>query len=220
MQYFVSNLYIPMTLMIITPEITHPYEIELIHAFFANGLSRLHLRKPLFTLTDYRNYLDQIDTKYHPGISIHGSFELLKEFPGLGIHITSRTREHEKFTEIIDRVSASTCSTSFHSWNEIEGNQYPFDYVFISPVFDSISKKGYQAAIDLSKVRQVKQEITSGKEKPPSIIALGGVDSTNIELLYKNGFDGAAVLGAVWESADPMVSFTQIKETITKCGDA
>lgn len=209
-----------MNLIIITPETAHPHEIKLINAFFTNGLLKLHLRKPFFTLTDYRNYLDQIDKKYHPGISIHGSFELLKEFPGLGIHITGRTREHGKFTEIIDLVNASTCSTSFHSWNEIEGNQYPFDYVFISPVFDSISKKGYQAAIDLSKVRQVKQKISSGKENPPSVIALGGVDSTNIELLHKNGFDGAAVLGAVWKSADPIASFTQIKETITKCVDA
>ncbi|OIR01292.1 thiamine-phosphate synthase [mine drainage metagenome] len=209
-----------MDLIIITPEINHPNEIESIHAFFENGLSKLHLRKPLFTTSDYRNFLNQIDTNFHSRISIHGNFSLLKEFPCLGIHITAQIRESEKFSEIIDLVCASTCSTSFHSWKEIENNQYPFDYVFISPVFNSISKKGYTAAIDLSVIRKVKQKNILKNEKTPSIIALGGVDAANIGLLYQNGFDGVAILGAIWESENPIASFIKIKKTIKGFEDA
>lgn len=211
---------VSMSLIIITPEITHPAEIDLIHAFFENGLVKLHVRKPFFSATDYRGFLYQIDQKFHPRISIHDHFELLKTFPGLGLHLRSRARENEKIIHSIGSLSPATISTSFHSWNEIEKNQYPFDYVFISPVFDSISKKGYSANINLPEIKVVKQKIALQNKKQPRIIALGGVDATNIGSLYQNGFDGAAVLGAVWESGNPLGSFLKLKETITALGGA
>ena len=208
-----------MNLIIITPEIAYPNEIELIHGFFTNGLLKLHLRKPHFTFTDYRSFLFQIDKKFHHQISIHDNFSLLKSFPDLGIHLTGKLREEGNYQEKISMINPSTSSTSFHSWKEIEDNLYPFDYAFISPVFDSISKKGYKAAIDLSEANRVKKKLIERKGKYPSIIALGGIDDTNIELLYKNGFDGAAILGAVWESKDPFASFLQIKEIIKRFTD-
>ncbi len=208
-----------MTLLLITPEINHTDEIELIHAFFLNGLSRLHLRKPGFTTADYRYFLHKIDQQFHSRISIHGSFELLKEFPGLGIHISSRKREEEKIIDIPDAISPTTLSTSFHSWKEVEENKHPFDYVFISPVFDSISKKGYKASIKLSGMIEIKKKMNTGEVLATSIIGLGGIDQKNIELLNKNQFDGVAVLGTVWESANPLLSFLQIQESIKKLGD-
>lgn len=204
-----------MDLIIITPEINHPEESGSISVFFSNGLSKLHLRKPFFTLSDYHDYISRIDKKFHSRISIHSHFSLLNEFSGLGAHITSQVREEGRLPEIINLSEPSTISTSFHSWKEIETNQFVFDYVFISPVFNSISKKGYNTAIDLSAIRQVKQIISFENKKTPSIIALGGVDANNIGLLQQNGFDGAAVLGAIWESKDPIASFMKIKETIT-----
>lgn len=208
-----------MDLIIITPQINHPEEINLIHTFFATGLSKLHLRKPFFSLSDYRNYLHLIDKKFHSGISIHNHFSLLNEFPGLSAHITSLVRKEADFTEGINLSKLSTLSTSFHSWKEIEENLYPFDYAFISPVFNSISKKGYNEAIDLSAIRRVKQTISLQNKKAPSIVALGGVSTVNISLLQQNGFDGAAVLGAIWESEDPITSFIKLKETIKRYKD-
>ena len=209
-----------MDLIIITPEINHAEEFGSIPFFFSNGLSKLHLRKPFFALSDYRDYLSRIDKKFHAGISIHGHFSLLDEFPGLGAHIPSQVREEGRLAEIINLSRPSSLSASFHSWNEIEENPYPFDYVFISPVFNSISKKGYKAAIDITMKRQVSQKINLQNKKAPSIIALGGVDAANIGLLQKNGFDGAAVLGAIWGSTDPVVSYMKIKETIEGFEDA
>lgn len=204
----------------ITSEIDYANEIELIHGFFTNGLLKLHLRKPHFTFTDYHGFLFQIDKKFHHQISIHDNFSLLKIFPDLGIHLTSKLRGEGNYHEKISMINPSTSSTSFHSWKEIEDNLYPFDYAFISPVFDSISKKGYKAAIDLSEVNRVKKKLIEKEGKHPSIIALGGIDVSNIELLYKNGFDGAAILGAVWESKDPLSSFLQINEMVKRFADA
>lgn len=206
--------FVPMNMIIITPEKSHPDEVELVRSFFANGLFKLHLRKPYLSAAGYRDFLNQIDQKFHCQISIHGNFELLKEFPGLGIHFNSHQRESVNLFQTLKELKPSACSTSFHTWKEIEENEYPFDYVFISPVFDSISKKGYKAAIDLSGALEIKQAFTSRKKKHPAIYALGGIHAGNIGLLNEYGFDGAAVLGAIWESADPLASFLQMKSAL------
>ena len=111
-----------MNLIMITPEIDHANETELIHGFFTNGLLKLHLRKPHFTFTDYRSFLFQIDKKFHHQISIHDDFSLLKSFPDLGIHLTGKLREEGNYHEKISMINPSTSSTSFHSWKEIEDN--------------------------------------------------------------------------------------------------
>jgi thiamine-phosphate pyrophosphorylase len=89
-------------------------------------------------------------------------------------------------------------STSFHSWQEIKENNHPYKYVFISPVFDSISKKDYKAGIDLLGATTVKNELAESGKYCPGIIGLGGVDAQSIKTLHEYGFDGAAMLGAIW----------------------
>ena len=45
-------------------------------------------------------------------------------------------------------------------------------------------------------------------------VALGGVDHITIEEVRKLGMGGAAVLGAVWQKADPGAAFLQIQERV------
>jgi thiamine monophosphate synthase len=41
-----------------------------------------------------------------------------------------------------------------------------------------------------------------------------------MDILQQSGFDGAAVLGAIWEAEDPIASYIKIKETIKGFEDA
>jgi thiamine-phosphate pyrophosphorylase len=43
------------------------------------------------------------------------------------------------------------------------------------------------------------------------VIALGGVDEDRLETVRELGFAGAAVLGAVWRSADPADQFRRLQ---------
>ena len=67
------------------------------------------------------------------------------------------------------------------------------DYMFLSPVFDSISKRGYSSHFSLEDIKS-----NSGIVKD-RVFALGGVSADNIGLLPDAGFGGAAVLGFLWE---------------------
>lgn len=201
-----------MQLILITPEQTVPHETALVNQLFDLGLQRLHLRKKDYAITAYHHYLDDIHQQYHARIAVHEQFGLVKAFPSLGLHCKNYLLHDQTQMDAIIDLSPASLSASVHSWREIEENRYPFDYVFISPVFDSISKKGYAAAIDMAGMQLLKQNAAIDARKIPAVIALGGVDHTNIPTLHAHGFDGAAVLGAVWEAADPLTAFQKLQD--------
>jgi len=197
-----------------TPPNNIPFELELVNDLFANGLQRLHLRKDHVELNEYNNYLNGVNKIYHGQISVHEHFDVLDTFASLGIHLKSHQRNNTSLMNRVLKRNPASLSSSFHSWKEIEENGHPFDYVFISPVFDSISKQGYKAAIDLPEAKNIKQKLAANGKPCPSVIALGGVDVSNLEALHQHGFDGAAVMGAIWKSPDPLASFQQIMKMI------
>ncbi|MCL2282696.1 MAG: thiamine phosphate synthase [Fibromonadales bacterium] len=95
---------------------------------------------------------------------------------------------------------------SAHSFEELEKTNS--EIRFLSPVFDSISKHGYKA-------KYSKEELREGiaawkKTHQQKLFALGGVEASNIAELAELGFSGAAVLGAVWHSFDPVGACEEI----------
>ena len=196
-----------MKLIVITPEKEVADELEIAGRLLADGLDFLHIRKPSFAVSDYRNYINAIDSKYHAQLVIHGCFELYNELRLGGIHLNTAARNDQAVWTGIGDVPASCLSSSFHSWQEILESDVRYRYVFISPVFDSISKVGYNAGIDLRGAAELKRQLKMVGKYCPEILGLGGVDADKIKLLADHGFDGAAMLGAVWNSKDPVASF-------------
>ncbi len=208
-----------MNLILITPEKTGTDEITLANQMLDHGLDRLHIRKPYYSANDYIDYISQIAEQYRSKIVIHGHFELLSELKLGGIHLSEAMRKDPLVWGQIRDLPPSKTATSFHSWDEIMGNEFRYQYVFISPVFDSISKPGYKAGIGLEGARATKQNLASRNKYCPAIIGLGGVGPDQISILHQNGFDGAAMLGAIWDSKDPLAAFLQAKKVISELID-
>ena len=104
----------------------------------------------------------------------------------------------------------------FHSLKELEDYKEKYEYAFLSPIFDSISKVGYKSNFDL---QEIKSFLQKQKALPfgeglggASIIALGGIDETKIEICRQLGFAGVAVLGAIWNSKNPVEKFNTIQQ--------
>lgn len=193
-----------MKLIVITPEHSIADELHMVTDMLAAGLPTLHIRKPDFSPADYRNYIAAIPEEFHERIVIHGAFELINEFKLSGVHLNSAMRmDKERWPQL----PASQLSTSFHSWQEIEENAFPFRYVFISPVFDSISKQEHPAAISLTGAKATREKVLQKTDYCPQIIGLGGISAAQINLLHHYGFDGVAVLGSIWTSSDPLSAF-------------
>ncbi len=203
-----------MQLIIITPEVNIPNETDIINQLFANGLQRLHIRKPDFSADEYRGYIKAIDQKYHSKLVLCGAFELWSEFKLGGVHLNTEMRNNEQVWDTIEDIPVKVMSTSFHSWEEIAENGFPYKYVFIGPVFDSISKEGYTASIELAGAKETKEKFSAEGKRCPALIALSGVGVTDLRYLHKNGFDGAAMLGAIWQSPNPVITFNAAMNAI------
>jgi thiamine-phosphate pyrophosphorylase len=119
-----------------------------------------------------------------------------------GIHITSLQREATDLR--LPSVPREQFSSSFHKWSEIKHSQFDFGYVFISPVFDSISKTSYKAGVEFPGLEKLKRKMADMNRPVPEIFGLGGIDIPHIKILKEHKFDGAAVYGAVWKSSDPV----------------
>ena len=89
---------------------------------------------------------------------------------------------------------------SAHGWTEAERAATDADYVFLSPLFDSISKPGYRSAIDPAEAAE------RLRRRKGLIVALGGIRPANIARVRRIGFDGAAVLGAAWSADEKAVN--------------
>ncbi|CAO3374999.1 thiamine phosphate synthase [Azospirillum argentinense] len=72
------------------------------------------------------------------------------------------------------------------------------DYVTLSPVFPSPSKPGYGPQLGTEGLRRLTTE------SPLPVIALGGVESGNIDACLAAGAAGVAVMGAVMRAPDSL----------------
>jgi len=154
---------------------------------FNNGLELFHLRKPDVDIDLLRNYLRQIPLEYHNRIVLHSCFELMVEFSLKGIH-TKQTGFQNSYPVV---------SASLHTIDELNKFTNQFEYVFLSPVFNSTSKPGYLSSFEFKSLSEsLKQFKQSHSTK---VIALGGITNENMSTAIDLGFDGAAVLGFIWE---------------------
>jgi thiamine-phosphate pyrophosphorylase len=187
-------------------------EIEKVITLFENGLKRFHLRKPHYTKKRMKAYLDKIPRKYHPLIVIHSHHKLALKYNLKGVHLTSKDRKSGFFKRfnlkiIKYRKPMLTVSTSFNSISDLEKFDDLYDYVFLSPIFDSISKKDYQSGF---KEFRLTSAVQSSNYK---IVALGGLNNENVHKVFKMGFWGSAFLGIIWSNESPLDTFIEIKKT-------
>lgn len=155
-------------------------------------------------MADCARLLDHISAAARSRIVIHDFFELAAPYGLLGIHLNARRNE------IPDGYTGHV-SRSCHSFDEVKRYRPECDYVFLSPIFDSVSKQGYRSAFT--------PETLSGASEDgiidSRVIALGGVTPDRIPYLRALGFGGAAMLGCVNDlAALPAASQISVLEKI------
>ena len=123
-------------------------------------------------------------------MNLSDHFELVLEYKPVGIHLNSRNYS-------VPEGFKGSISRSCHSLEEIHENQ-KLAYVFLSPIFQSISKEGYGSGFPM----EVLQKAASDGIINEKVIALGGMDQTTIPLIKPLNFGGVAVLMALWRN-DP-----------------
>ncbi|NLR93150.1 thiamine phosphate synthase [Flammeovirga agarivorans] len=177
-------------------------EIHQILFWLENGIDILHIRKPNASEKEVEDFITSIPISYHNKITLHQYHHLVERFDLGGVHFREsdrRSTDKDVFNYWIEKKVR--ISSSVHDFDELSYLPNKFDYLFLSPVFDSISKEGYQA--NSSILKKMKENIISTQK----IIALGGISPQTILSLKGSSFKGVALLGYLWAtSSDQLIS--------------
>ena len=182
--------------IVITKPEMFPGEADMVNTLFANGMQRLHLRKPGASEQEMAEWIGRIDLPFRQKIIVHDHHRLLRTMGLGGIHLNARNPEAPAwFSAERQKRGSVTLSRSCHSLEEIAQWKGVCDYLFLSPIFDSISKGGYTSAFTRETLLQAYHDGLFSKP----VYALGGVSADNIRSIYDYGFAGAAVIGSLWQ---------------------
>lgn len=171
--------------------ITSPKVIEddvfLIQRLLEKGIDTIHLRKPDSGISECRKLLEALTPEQRAKIIIHDYPELYEEFSLKGIHVN-------KNVPILPSDYKGYRTRSCHSLEEVQRHKNEYDYVFLSPIFDSISKVGYRSGF-------TKEELLEASVAgiiDEKVIALGGVTFDKIADLKALNFGGVAMIGSIY----------------------
>ncbi len=197
-----------MELVLISPQSSVTNEIEKVVHLFELGLEVFHLRKPHYSMDRMRKYIEKIPTQFHNRIVIHSYPKLALKYDLKGFHLTSDFRKGRFKMWAVKRFVKRkkphlTVSTSYHRISNMDVYDPLYSYVFLSPIFDSISKKDYQSGFNEF---TLKKALERTKYK---VYALGGIEVSNIAKTKELGFKGCALLGGIWTGEDPIATFNE-----------
>lgn len=182
-------------LTIISPEENVKNETDIVNEFFEEGLQIFHLRKSWTNVIQYKKYLEGIKPTFLSKISLHLNNHSIHSSMQLNrFHIKENQRlSHGEQTYQLMAQDGFHLSTSIHRTDSLDTLLPFWNYVFLSPVSESISKPGYKND-ELTRLT-----FKRGRSKH-RIIALGGITPQNAANILKRGYDGVAVLGAIWNN--------------------
>ena len=169
-------------------------EAETLAALCGAGVSVIHIRKPEASEPEIEELLKTLQAlgADMSRLTIHYNEPLARKYGLGGVHL--------RIEELLAGAGEGLRrSCSAHGWTEAERAATDADYVFLSPLFDSISTPGYRSAIDPAEAAE------RLRRRKGRIVALGGIRPANIARVRRIGFDGAAVLGAAWSADEKAV---------------
>jgi len=202
--------------------VTHPSNLDnehqILERMIRHGLKYLHVRKPKFTRDQMIDYLNGFSDESLEKIIIHSHHSLALSMNLKGIHLTEKHRDNsfgvwKKFNLFRIRHRNMYITTSLHKLKEINQSVERYNYVFFSPVFESISKEDHSPSYSLASIYDA---LHHTKVK---VFALGGVDDTQLTKCYDARFKGVALSGYLWNAEDPVKNFDRVKELCNQYKD-
>ena len=130
--------------------ITLPYfierEAERIVQRLAN-VDLIHLRKPESTSDEMERLIREIPKDYHKRLVLHDHHHLAVKYGLYGVHLNSRN-------PLPLEGWKGSVSRSCHSFEELKEWKDRCNYLSLSPIYDSISKQGYNSAFSREQIEK------------------------------------------------------------------
>ena len=134
-----------MRILVITDVPFTATEPAAIRQLLDEGVERVHLRKPDASEEALRRLIEALPAESYPRLTLQDRLPLAVEYGLGGVHLNRRNAA-------VPAGFRGLVSRSCHTLDEIAAHP-ACDYLFLSPLFDSISKSGYRAAFTDGELR-------------------------------------------------------------------
>lgn len=165
-------------------------EAERIAELLTSGRADIvHIRKPKASQCEVESLLGSLPPALYHRLVLHDHYQLAVKYGLRGVHLNSRQPEPPAGW-------SGAVSISCHTLKELaECRKKPFAYMSLSPIYDSISKRGYRSAFTADVIAAAHRVGLIDKR----VMALGGITFDRIDKVTKMGFGGAMILGDAWK---------------------
>lgn len=189
-------------IIVLTPEQQVPNEQNMLRQLFEAGLQHFHIRKYRLTDREMKTYLGAIAPEFHRRLALHSHYHLAKEYGISRLHFREEDRLGNRHLPYKNEYHLSTSVHDITAFNHLDKQ---WKYAFLSPMYPSISKQGYGAS------QAVLPTLSQRNNRHCQLIGLGGIDEHNFKAVLKQGADGIALLGGIWQAPDPVTVYKTIQ---------
>ena len=180
-----------MKLILLTTPDFFVQENTIINALFSEGLDMLHILKPGGEPIYCERLLKLIDKQWYKKIVTHEHFYLKSEYKLQGIHLSQRNpTPPEKYRGHV--------SCSCYSLEDVERRKPKCDYVFLSQIFQGITRPDLSSSFSESDLLNAKKQGVIDSK----VMAFGGISIDTIDKVREYGFGGVVVYGDIWKRFD------------------
>lgn len=202
----------PFLLVGITPAPFMSEQQKLVNQLFQQGLDYLYIRSRENKASGWEQVLEQIDPVYYSRLLLPANAPA----GAAGGRFVRHHREAERLHgQAVLPEAGKLYSTSIHSLDKLPELAGRYSLVFYSPVFASLSKAGYGPKLAWGELEKQLAGLPQ-QEGSPALLGLGGISVANIDRVQAAGFAGAAVLGSLWQAADPVRALAEMQARIRK----
>jgi len=173
--------------------------LDVVEKVFKGGCKWLMVREKDLARQDLIKLVNKIVDvagSYKATVIVNNDFETAVACDADGVHLTAAA-SISNVRRIIG--SDKMIGVSAHSLEEtLKAEREGADYVTLSPIFKSISKKfDTRQPLGVNRLRDIVNKVSI------PVIALGGINAENAKLCIEAGAAGVALLGYVMAAGDP-----------------
>ncbi|MQY79528.1 MAG: thiamine phosphate synthase [Bacteroidetes bacterium] len=153
--------------------------------------------------------LKKLLSKYDVPLIINDRVDIALAVEADGVHVGQSDMPYEYVKRLIPEKMMLGLSVETLD-QAVEAEKYDLDYLSVSPVFFTPTKTNLYREWGIEGLRKLRS-ITKHK-----LIAIGGINSSNVAEVIRAGADGVAVVSAICAAEDPKTTSKELKSIIEK----
>jgi thiamine-phosphate pyrophosphorylase len=191
--------------------------IDQARAACEGGASVVQLRAKRATDTvalEWAEAIREITRKFGVGFFVNDRFDLALAADADGVHLGQEDIPPSRIP--MAARSRLLIGRSTHSLEQAsEACAEPVDYIAFGPIFVTGSKDSPGDPRGVERLAEVVRAV-----QPQPVIAIGGIDLSNVARVTGTGVAGIAVVSAIAEAADPGRAARALADALRECGGA